>query len=152
MRILKTLTEIVKLGQERALYIRWSRGPTLDREWAHSVDQVSGRVHNGLSVQRVRADDPWLLAKMLQEYQFLRRKDAKIYCWILAGSENGTDSDGAPTIDADTIKPIGRISDELIQLCSAYNNACWQWARVGYRSNHPSGIGAEVERLWQQII
>lgn len=147
MKNLNTLRQIIDSAKGQTLYIRWSRGPELDRKMGRSLDQVSGRRHNGLSAQNVHADDPELLARMLQEYMFLRRKDSRIYCWILAGERNGTDSDGAPTIDAETVKPIGKVSDKLIDRCSAYSDAYWQWARKGYRKD----MRDHVQSLFEAI-
>lgn len=148
MKTLNSLSEIIKATQNKTAYIRWSRGPQMDRKQGRSLDQVSGTRHNGLSAQNVHAEDPELLAKMLQEYSFLRGKDSKIYCWIFTAERNGTDSDGAPTVDANTISEIGKVSDSLIEKCSAYNMAYWQWARKGYRDTE---IGEKVKRLFGEI-
>ena len=70
---------------------------------------------------------------MLVEYGFLRRKDAKIYCWVFRASENGTDSDNAPTVDAATIEPVAKVSIEIVEKLSAYKDAYWD----RNRNNHP---------------
>jgi len=140
MMTLNSLNQIIDAASDKTLYIRWSRGPAMDRKHGKSRDQVSGQYHSGLSAQAVRADNPKLLAKMLQEYSFLRCKDPRIYCWIFSGEQNGTDSDGAPTIDAETIVPVGRISDALIAKCSEYNDAYWVWARKGFDSSAEANI------------
>ena len=147
MKTLTTLKQIIDAAQDKTLYIRWSRGPALDRKQGRSI-AYGTQAEAGLSAQRVRTDDPGLLARMLQEYQFCRCKDARIYCWILAGERNGTGQDGEPTIDANSIEPIGHVSDELIEKCSAYNMAYWAWARKGYSAGN---LANDVERLFEAI-
>lgn len=148
MKTIHSIDQIIKAAQDRKLYIRWSRGPALDRRQGQSFDQVSGSYHSGLSAQAVRTDRLDMLAMMLQEYSFLRRKDARIYCWIFAGEQNGVDSDNAPTIDATTIEPIGRVADELIEKCAAYNTAYWAWQRTGWKA----ALEPEVTALLDAVV
>jgi len=145
MKTFKSLSQIIEAAKDRKLYIRWSRGPAMDRKQGRSLDQVTGSYHSGLSAQAVRADDPELLAMMLQEYRFLRRKDARIYCWIFEGAQNGTDSDGAPTIDAETIVPVGRVADELIAKCAEFNDAYWPWRSKGFRPDGEAQVKALLD-------
>lgn len=142
MKTFNSLDQIIKTADGKSLYVRWSRGPAIDRKQGQSIDQTNGQRHSGLSAQTVRADRPELLAKMLQEYQFLCRKDARIYCWIFTGEQNGTDSDGAPTIDAETIVLVGRVSSELIAKCTEYNDAYWAWARKGFDATLEANVKA----------
>ena len=145
MKTFTSLSQIIKAADSKTLYIRWSRGPAMDRKQGQSLDQVSGSYHSGLSAQAVRADQPELLAMMLVEYRFLRRKDARIYCWIFEGMQNGTDSDGAPTIDAETIVPVGRVSEELISKCVEFNDAYWTWRGKGFRSEGEAQVNALLD-------
>jgi len=140
MKTITSLQQIINAAKSQTLYIRWSRGPQMDRKMGKSLDQVSGQRHNGLSAQNVHADDPELLARMLQEYSFLRRKDSKIYCWIFSAQRNGTDSDGAPTVDADTIVEVGKVSYELIAKCGkfadAYHARSTKYAYNAHKQEH----------------
>jgi hypothetical protein len=138
MKTLRTLSEIGDLARNRTdVYVRWSRGPELDIKQGASRDYADGyMVHGGLSCQRVYADD-WKMPLMLIEYRFLRRKDSQIYGWIFSGERNGTDSDGAPTVDASTITPIGRISEQLVDALDEYNTAYWAWDRKGFKGDRP---------------
>lgn len=127
-KIITTLEQIINLSKEaeaagKKIYIRWSRGPVVDKRQGVSLDYTNHQRHSGLSAQAARHDDPKLLARMLTEYQFLRRKDSKIYCWIFTGEQNGVDSDGAPTIKAESIEFVGKVSDGLIKKCDAFKQA-----------------------------
>lgn len=117
------------------MYVRWSRGPKLDKEMGSSMDYTSYQRHQGLSAQPVRHDDPELAAQMIHEYKFLRRKDDKIFAWIFTGRQNGVDSDGAPTIDANSIKPVGKISETLLKKLDDYT-----WAYRDYRRDFSYGV------------
>lgn len=140
------------------MYIRWSRGPVMDKKQGTSMDYTNYSRHNGLSAQPVRHNDPQLLAQMLPEYKFLRRKDEKIYCWIFIGQQNGTDSDNAPTIAAESIVPIGKVSEELIKKCSDFS-----WAYRNYQQNryynprtpegyeHNATLKAELDKTWEAL-
>jgi len=123
MNEINSLTQIIEAGKRQTLFIRWSRGPELDKRQGRSLDYSNHTSHNGLSAQPVRADNPKLLAQMLVEYAYLCRKDHKIYCWIFSAERNGTDSDNAPTVESQTIVPLGKVSAELIKKCEAYAQA-----------------------------
>lgn len=126
MKTINSLDEIINLSEQGSLYIRWSRGPAMDKRRGYSRDYISGGHHNGLSCQRVNPDyNRNLIAMMLVEYQFLRRKDSKIYGWLFFATENGRDSDNAPTVDANSIVPVGKLSESLVNKLSAYNDAYW---------------------------
>jgi len=125
MKTINDFSELIKLAEQNNVYVRWSRGPEMDKAQGKSKDKISGQFHNGLSCQKVHADRPELAAQMVVEYQFLRRKDSKIYGWVFTGAENGTDSDNAPTVNADSIKPIARIGEKLIERLDAYKTAWW---------------------------
>lgn len=136
MKTIKTLQQIIEMSQDASangetMFIRWSRGPAMDKQQGASLDYNSYQRHNGLSAQPVRHDDPALLAQMLPEYKFLRRKDEKIYCWIFTAHQNGVDSDNAPTVDAESINPMGKVSEDLIKKCSDY-----AWEYRNYRQNY----------------
>lgn len=158
MKTISKISEIIELSQSQTIYIRWSRGPQMDKNHGRSLDQVTHQYHNGLSAQNVHADNPKLLAQMLTEYQFLRRKDRKIYCWIFTGVRNGTDSDGCPTIDAETIVPLAKVSDDLVEKCHEYGQAqhrmntkyCHNaWKPDHFETN--AKLTAELERTWNAI-
>lgn len=125
MKKITSFSEIMELAQDAPLYVRWSRGPEMDSKQGTSRDYVSGGRHSGLSCQQIPADRPELAAQMLVEYIFLRRKDAKIYGWVFRATQNGTDSDNAPTVDAATIEPVGKLSNEIVEKLSAYKDAYW---------------------------
>ena len=148
LKVIKTFNDLMNIAKDKELYIRWSRGPELDKLQKYSLDQVSGIRHSGLSSQRVYGDDPSKAAMMVQEYSMLRRKDPKIYGYVFTAERVGTDSDGAPTIDADTINPIGRMSNELINSCTAYTMAYWRWARKGYRIDDTPNLQEYLSKKW----
>lgn len=110
MKTLKSFAEIVKMAESSEVYVRWSRGPAMDKRRGYSLDYTNYRAHNGLSAQRVNPTDysASTVAMMLVEYIFLKGKDARIFGWLCTAESNGTDSDGAPTIDAESIVPVGR--------------------------------------------
>lgn len=138
MKTINKISEIVEMAKSQNVFIRWSRGPRMDAKQGRSLDQVTGQRHNGLSAQNVHADNVDLLARMIQEYQFLRGKDSKIYCWIFTATRNGTDSDGCPTVDADTIVPLGKVSDALIEKCSNFNSVYYKYsAKFCYNAHKP---------------
>ena len=158
MKTINKISEIIKLAQNQTIYIRWSRGPEMDKKQGRSYDQVAHQYHNGLSAQNVHADNPSLLAQMLPEYMFLRRKDSKIFCWIFSGMRNGTDSDDAPTIDASTIVPLGKISETLIEMCYAYSQAQRQmttkYCHNAWKPEHHATnakITDDLEKTWNAI-
>jgi len=158
MKTINKISEIIELAKSQIVYIRWSRGPEMDKKQGHSFDQVAHQYHNGLSAQNVHADNPKLLTQMLPEYQFLRRKDSKIYCWIFSGVRNGTDTDGCPTIDAETIIPLGKISENLIEKCSAFgqaqHKANTKYCHNAWKPEHHEineKITAELEKAWNAI-
>lgn len=97
------------------LYVRWSRGPKLDRKRGVSRDYVAGAEHVGLSAVPVDAawatDDKWL-ARRVAEYCFLRIKGADIGCHIYRAMRVGTDSDGYALIS--NIRLIGSLNQDLI--------------------------------------
>jgi len=128
-----SLAQIIALALVQPVYVRWSSGLRYDRRIRISTDQVTGHQHNGLSAQQIHPGDPQLAAQMIQEYLYLQRKRAGIHAWICTATHNGTDSDGAPTLDVDTIVSLGDISDDLVQRCTVYTMAYWAWARRGYR-------------------
>lgn len=136
MKLINTFAEILQLAEQGKLYVRWSRGPAMDKKQGHSRDYVSGSTHSGLSCQSATPDYDYMrtvaharLAMMLVEYSFLQRKDSKIYGWLFRAEENGRDSDNAPTVDAATIVPVGKMSQELVSKLQAFNAAYWQDAR-----------------------
>lgn len=135
-RTLNTLTEINEIARGRNdVYVRWSRGPALDKSQGRSLDYTNHTAHAGLSCQRVYGDDHdlgHLLPGMLIEYSYLQRKDPKIYGWVFAARRNGTDSDNAPTVDAKSIVPIGRLSDALVKALREYNRQYWASMRAGF--------------------
>lgn len=148
MKTLKTLSDLKNDRSDKNLFIRWSRGPAMDKKQGVSRDQVSGKYHNGLSAQNMRTDDPELMVKMVQEYCFLRRKDPKIYPWVFWAVRNGTDSDNAPTVDAETIEPVGRLSDEMIEKCQKYTFAYFSWQGKGF----PESGKANVKKLLAEAL
>ena len=136
MKSIKTLDEINKISNEKAVYVRWSRGPEKDKAQKVSMDHSNRTLHNGLSCQRVYYDN-WKMPLMLVEYEYLRRKDSKIFGWIFTAEENGTDSDGAPTVNADSISPIGKLDKTLVEKLSDYNELYWDWVRNGFQGEKP---------------
>jgi hypothetical protein len=158
MKTITSLNQIIEAAKTETLYVRWSRGPEMDKKQGRSLDQVSGSYHNGLSAQNIRGENPELLAQMLPEYRFLKRKDRKIFCWIFAAVRNGSDSDGCPTIDAETIIPLGKVSDELIEKCAAFGKARHEmntkYAHNAWKPEHferNEKIKAEVSRTWSAL-
>lgn len=163
MRTITKLEQIINLSKQaeaagKKMYIRWSRGPVMDKRQGASMDYTSYQRHNGLSAQAARHDNPKLMAQMLVEYQFLRRKDSKIYCWIFTAQQNGVDSDNAPTVDAESIEPVGKISADLIAKCDVYKQA-YQAHRKGYLYNaskpehheRNAKLDSELKEAWEGL-
>lgn len=164
MKIITSFREILNFGQHgENFYIRWSRGPELDKQQKNSFDQVSKTYHVGLSAQNLRTDDPKLMARMIPEYRYLRRADEKRYPWIFNGTRTGTDSDGAPLIDSDSIVPIGKISDGLLEKMIRFSDAAikvekrmaWTWdfetKKMVPRSPEHAKIQQEYDDAWAEL-
>jgi len=116
-KTIKTIEELRELlaSNPDSLFVRWSRGPAMDRRLGASRDQISGRVHAGLSAVKIEErwfEDPAWLARRLREYRFLRIKDAKINPWIMVGRVVGTDSDGYESIEI--TGECYRLSEDLL--------------------------------------
>ena len=125
MNTVSDFNEIMDSARSSRLFVRWSRGYVMDKKQGASLDQVSGNRHNGLSCQEVHADRPSLAAQMIVEYRFLQRKDPAIHAWLFRAEVNGKDSDGAPTVDARTIVPVGYVAESLVKSLSDYSDAYW---------------------------
>jgi len=133
---ISSFDQIIALAKERNLYVRWSRGPELDKRQRYSRDHASGNLHRGLSCQRIdpREQSRKLIALMLVEYRYLRTKDSRIRGWVFTGTSVGRDSDNAPLVDAESIKTIGWLSEDLVEALCAYSGDYWDWRRDGPRS------------------
>lgn len=93
----KQIEKIWDSGQE--IYVRWSRGPRYDKKQKQSRDYQNGRCHAGLSAVKIGAWADEYMITRLQEYRFLRLKDARINPYIYTGNEIGKDSDGYSSIE-----------------------------------------------------
>lgn len=102
------------------VFVRWSRGPAMDRRRGVSRDYLNGGVHAGLSAVRVERDwleRPQYLARRLREYGFLRIKDGQIRPWLMVGELVGRDSDGY-----DSIRIAGDCYPLALSLCEVAND------------------------------
>lgn len=109
----KQLSDVI--AESDGKYIRWSRGPTLDKKAGSSRDYLSGGKHEGFSAVPINPDwatDPEWMARRIGEYGFLRMKDEKISPYIYSGKKVGTDSDGYDLINE--IEGLYRIDPSLI--------------------------------------
>ncbi len=119
MRKITKLSELIEIGNNQKAYIRWSNSIAKDIKRGYSLDHSNYSRHAGLSAQNVRSDDPELLARMVPEYRYT----GAAHCWIISGRRNGTDSDNAPTVDAESIVVIGEVAKSLIDKCIEYTEA-----------------------------
>jgi len=156
MKTINSFNELMKLASKGKMYIRWSRGPALDKKQRNSLDYSTYTAHNGLSAQRVYADRPKLAARMLVEYRFLRGKDSKIFGWVFYGEQIGTDSDGAPTVDADSIVPVGRLSDDLVEMMvrfsTAYGERYYWNPQNDSHHEHNARVEKEISESWNALL
>jgi len=119
MKNLNTIGALKKFINENneSLFVRWSRGPAMDKKQGNSRDYLNGAVHNGLSSVEIKkewtTDDEWL-ARRINEYVFLRMKDNLIGCWIYKGEKVGEDSDGYDLID--NVEPVAKITNKLVNI------------------------------------
>jgi len=116
MKRIATLDALKKIiAMTPGLYVRWSRGPKYDKR--ASRDYLTGGTHAGMSAVCVdpewASDDKWL-ARRVVEYRFLKMKDPAITCYLYAGAEVGTDSDGYSSIATDA-KCVAKLTEDLIE-------------------------------------
>lgn len=114
---IKDLSEIMGLIEEHGtIYARWSIGPEFDmKPGAKSRDYQSGELHEGLSANPISGDETTgQVVKRLGEYGYMRgsKNPAKLH--LYAGKENGTDSDGTPTIVP--TKYLGTVNKKMTKL------------------------------------
>ena len=112
---IETLKSLISNSSE-TLYVRWSRGFSMDNKQGNSRDYANGGSHSGLSA--VEIDPDWVedekrLARRITEYNFLRMKDPKIGAHIYSGVEVGKDSDGYELIVG--IKPVATLTGALVK-------------------------------------
>ncbi|HVJ68863.1 MAG TPA: DUF6098 family protein [Caulifigura sp.] len=124
-KTIKTPEEIQALlvANPGRVFVRWSRGPAMDRKQGQSRDYQSGGSHSGLSAVQIDEDwfgytrehqpNEWYLRRRLREYGFLRMKDSKIRCWIMVGQIVGKDSDGYESIEI--TGECYRVADALLE-------------------------------------
>lgn len=95
-------------------FVRWSRGPKYDlKPGARSMNQTTGQSEAGLSAQLLEPDfDPWVLARRIGEYEFLRFNGKDISPHLYAGKVLGRGGDNEPVI-APT-KYLGNLAPELL--------------------------------------
>lgn len=121
LRTLAAVRQIAEQSDGRA-FVRWSRGPALDRKQGKSRDYANGGAHAGLSASQIDCSD-WSdakLARRVKEYRFLRLKDERINAYLYIGEIVGEDSDGYESINI--TGEAYRIAESVIAECEALDN------------------------------
>ncbi|MFE0454310.1 DUF6098 family protein [Streptomyces sp. NPDC058914] len=105
--VANTLTELAALTErERALYVRWSRGPEVDLGSVSSRDDLTGVRMPGLSANPLDVEDWWgdrsrtlWVARRLYDYAHLpHEKGPCVRPWVLTGRETGRGPDNEPLV------------------------------------------------------
>lgn len=113
IRTEQQLAEAIANGEGQ--FVRWSRGPTLDKKRGGSRDYLAGSEHGAFSAVPVNpewATDPAWMTRRVGEYGFLRMKDPDISPYLYSGKKVGTDSDGYDLIS--NIDGVAKISPSLL--------------------------------------
>lgn len=101
----------------RDIYVRWSKGPAVDRG-SQSRDDLTGVELPGLSASALAVEDWWKgrslelwVARRLYDYRHLRdRRGARP--WLLLGSVVGRGPDNEPLVRCD--RPLAWIAEAVI--------------------------------------
>ena len=136
MRVMDGLSELVALLQtESPLYVRWSRGPGPDLRGPASVDDLTGTLMPGLSVNPLDRE-PWgeelsptlWVARRLYDYSHLREdRHGAIRPWVLRGTVTGRGPDNEPLLG--DVEPIAWIGQRVIE--EAFEEVARQRGRWG---------------------
>jgi hypothetical protein len=117
---INSLDKLKSLVGNKTFYVRYSSGFEVDRKYKYSKDHQTGETHDGLSAIRLSGDMP--------DSDLLRRISE--YChtfkpgWVCLAKETGIDTDGAPTIDADTMELIDDLDAGWIKRIVDWSIAC----------------------------
>lgn len=108
--MLSSLDELVEFvaGDGDDLYIRWSKGPDVDRTTT-SRDELTGVRLPALSANPLRVEQWWedrplrlWVARRLHDYRYLRdRRGAGVRPWLLRGHEVARGPDNEPLVEID---------------------------------------------------
>ncbi|MBQ0863542.1 DUF6098 family protein [Streptomyces smyrnaeus] len=121
MPVFTTLDAVTDLvAGRRSLYVRWSRGPSVDLQRASSMDDLTGVRMPGLSASPLDVEGWWgdrptrvWVARRLYDYSHLPRvKDSRTRPWVLRGQEMGRGPDNEPLVRA--VRPLGWIHHRVI--------------------------------------
>jgi hypothetical protein len=127
MRTIEDLDGLVALveradpGEE--LYVRWSKGPEVDRSGQSSRDALTGVMLPGLSANPLGVQPWWAdrsvrlwVARRLYDYRHLRDlHGSDVQPWVLVGEERGRGPDNEPLVVCR--RPIAWISEEALRQC-----------------------------------
>ena len=110
---------VVDADNGRDLYVRWSRGPAVDRDGT-STDDLTGVPLPGLSANPLRVEDWWAgrsprlwVARRLHDYRHLReRRGPGVRAWVARGHEVARGPDNEPLIRVD--RPIAWIHQDVL--------------------------------------
>jgi hypothetical protein len=117
---LNTLDELAAVLDGRDdLYVRWSRGPDVDRQTS-STDDLTGVPLPGLSVNPLALEEWWegrslrlWVARRLYDYRHLRDKRGPgVRPWILSGRELARGPDNEPLVDR--VQPIAWLHEDVV--------------------------------------
>lgn len=121
MRTVSSLDELVELvaGADDGLYIRWSKGPEVDRETT-SKDELTGVRLPALSASPLRVEQWWedrplrlWVARRLHDYRHLReQRGPNVHPWLLRGREVARGPDNEPLVDVD--EPLAWIDEDVL--------------------------------------
>jgi len=107
------------VGDRDDLYVRWSRGPEVDRAGT-SVDELTGIDLPGLSASALGVEDWWgdrdrrtWVARRIYDYEHLRaRRSGRIRPWVLRGRTCARGPDNEPLVV--DVEPVAWLSDALV--------------------------------------
>jgi hypothetical protein len=120
MQTVSSLDKLAELvGDEKDIYLRWSRGPEADSS-CRSRDDLTGVELPGLSVSAL-AVEPWWngrpvrlwVARRLYDYRHLARRRRHARPWVLVGEERGRGPDNEPLVECK--RPIAWIAPEAVE-------------------------------------
>lgn len=132
MRTIDDLAELASLvedaGPAEDLYVRWSRGPDMDRAGGDPCEQSSRDALTGITLPGLSANplrvEPWWgdrsvrlwVARRLYDYRHLRDlRGADVCPWVLVGEECGRGPDNEPLVICH--RPVAWVSEEALRQC-----------------------------------
>lgn len=124
---MRTLTSIDEISEclrtyGDRLYLRWSRGPHVDRE-SVSRDELTGIELPGLCANPLNVEEWWedrpldlWVARRVYDYRHLQEDHGPdVRPWLLVGTETGRGPDNEPLVRL--VEPLAWLSEAVVQRC-----------------------------------